>query len=75
MKHKHFNRLLSMLLVVATLVNAKLYEANATGKLPDKHFSRLLAGYDEEQAALETCPRKTAAPSAAATGSTPATTA
>ncbi len=32
----------------------KLYEANATGKLPDKHFSRLLAGYDEEQAALET---------------------
>ena len=31
----------------------KLYEANATGKLPDKHFSRLLAGYDEEQAALE----------------------
>ena len=25
-----------------------------TGKLPDKHFSRLLAGYDEEQAALET---------------------
>ena len=31
----------------------KLYEANATGKLPDKHFSRLLAEYDEEQAALE----------------------
>lgn len=31
----------------------KLYEANAMGKLPDKHFSRLLAGYDEEQAALE----------------------
>ncbi len=31
----------------------KLYEANATGKLPDKHFSRLLAGYDEEQASLE----------------------
>lgn len=31
----------------------KLYEANATGKLPDKHFTRLLAEYDEEQAALE----------------------
>ena len=31
----------------------KLYEANATGKLPDKHFSRLLAEYDEEQATLE----------------------
>ena len=32
----------------------KLYESNATGLLPDKHFSRLLAEYDEEQAALET---------------------
>ena len=31
----------------------KLYEANASGLLPDKHFSRLLAEYDEEQAALE----------------------
>jgi len=31
----------------------KLYEANATGKLPDKHFSRLLAEYDEEQTMLE----------------------
>lgn len=31
----------------------KLYEANATGKLPDKHFTRLLAEYDEEQAAIE----------------------
>lgn len=31
----------------------KLYEANATGKLPDKHFTRLLAEYDEEQTALE----------------------
>lgn len=31
----------------------KLYEANATGRLPDKHFTRLLAEYDEEQAALE----------------------
>ena len=31
----------------------KLYEANATGKLPDKHFTRLFAEYDEEQAALE----------------------
>ena len=31
----------------------KLYEANATGKLPDKHFTRLLAEYDEEQATLE----------------------
>ena len=32
----------------------KLYEANATGKLPDKHFNRLLAEYDEEQVMLET---------------------
>jgi len=31
-----------------------LYEANATGKLPDRHFSRLLAEYDEEQSSLET---------------------
>ena len=31
----------------------KLYEGNATGKIPDRHFSRLLAGYDEEQTALE----------------------
>ena len=31
----------------------KLYEGNATGKIPDKHFDRLLAEYDEEQTALE----------------------
>ena len=31
----------------------KLYEGNATGKIPDKHFERLLAEYDEEQTALE----------------------
>ena len=31
----------------------KLYEANATGKLPDRHFTRLLAEYDEEQEQLE----------------------
>ena len=31
----------------------KLYEGNATGKIPDRHFTRLLAEYDEEQAALE----------------------
>jgi hypothetical protein len=31
----------------------KLYEANATGKLNDRHFERLLSGYDEEQMALE----------------------
>lgn len=31
----------------------KLYEGNATGKIPDKHFSRLLAEYDEEQTGLE----------------------
>ena len=36
----------------------KLYEANATGKLPDKHFTRLLAEYDEEQAALEASMRE-----------------
>ena len=32
----------------------KLYEGNATGKIPDKHFTRLLAEYDEEQTGLET---------------------
>jgi len=32
----------------------KLYEANATGKLSDRHFERLMAEYDSEQAALET---------------------
>ena len=26
----------------------KLYEGNATGKIPDKHFNRLLAEYDTE---------------------------
>ena len=31
----------------------KLYEGNATGKIPDKHFNRLLAEYDTEQSALE----------------------
>lgn len=31
----------------------KLYESYATGKIPEKHFERLLAGYDSEQAALE----------------------
>lgn len=31
----------------------KLYEGNATGKIPDKHFTRLLAEYDEEQTQIE----------------------
>ena len=31
----------------------KLYEGNATGKIPDKHFTRLLNEYDEEQTGLE----------------------
>lgn len=31
----------------------KLYEGNATGKIPDKHFTQLLAKYDEEQMGLE----------------------
>ena len=31
----------------------KLYEGNATGKIPDKHFNRLLVEYDTEQSALE----------------------
>jgi len=31
----------------------KLYERNATGKIPDKHFNRLLVEYDTEQSALE----------------------
>jgi hypothetical protein len=32
----------------------KLYEDNATGKLPDKHFERIFAEYDLEQNELET---------------------
>lgn len=32
----------------------RLYEGNATGKIPDKHFERLLDDYDKEQTALET---------------------
>jgi DNA invertase Pin-like site-specific DNA recombinase len=32
----------------------KLYEDNATGKLPDKHFERIFAEYDTEQNELET---------------------
>ncbi|MDR0325125.1 MAG: recombinase family protein [Oscillospiraceae bacterium] len=31
----------------------KLYEGNAEGKIPDKHFGRMLAEYDEEQTVLE----------------------
>ncbi|MCL2615421.1 MAG: recombinase family protein, partial [Dehalococcoidia bacterium] len=31
----------------------KLYEANATGKINDRHFNRMMAEYDEEQAGLE----------------------
>lgn len=31
----------------------KLYESYATAKIPEKHFERLLSGYDSEQSALE----------------------
>ena len=31
----------------------KLYEDNATGKIPDKHFERMFAEYDAEQTSLE----------------------
>ena len=31
----------------------KLYESFATGKLPEKHFDKLLANYDHEQTSLE----------------------
>jgi DNA invertase Pin-like site-specific DNA recombinase/DNA-binding FrmR family transcriptional regulator len=31
----------------------KLYEGNASGKIPDRHFERMLAEYDEEQTATE----------------------
>ena len=31
----------------------KLYEGNANGKIPDKHFERMLAEYDAEQSVLE----------------------
>ena len=42
-RHTELNRLVK-----------KLYEGNASGKIPDRHFSRLLAEYDEEQTSLET---------------------
>lgn len=32
----------------------KLYEAYAAGKIPEKHFSELLTGYDTEQETLDT---------------------
>jgi site-specific DNA recombinase len=32
----------------------KLYEAYASGKIPEKHFSELLTGYDTEQETLDT---------------------
>lgn len=32
----------------------KLYEAYASGKIPEKHFSELLTGYDAEQETLDT---------------------
>ncbi|MDR2088641.1 MAG: recombinase family protein [Clostridiales Family XIII bacterium] len=32
----------------------KLFEDNASGKIPDKHFERMFADYDAEQTALET---------------------
>ena len=31
----------------------KLYESFATGKIPEKHFDKLLADYDAEQVSLE----------------------
>ena len=31
----------------------KLYEGNAIGRIPDKHFDRMLADYDREQSELE----------------------
>lgn len=31
----------------------KLYEGNATGRIPDKHFDRMLTDYDREQSGLE----------------------
>lgn len=30
-----------------------MYEGNVTGKIPDKHFERLLAEYDKEQTEIE----------------------
>lgn len=35
------------------LLIRKLYEDNASGKIPDKHFDRMMAEYDEEQSDLE----------------------
>lgn len=31
-----------------------MYEAYASGKIPEKHFSELLTGYDTEQETLDT---------------------
>jgi hypothetical protein len=33
---------------------SRLYQDNASGKIPDKHFDRMFAEYDAEQTALET---------------------
>ena len=38
----------------------KLYEGNATGKIPDRHFTRLLADYDSELAKPHTSRMETA---------------
>jgi DNA invertase Pin-like site-specific DNA recombinase len=38
---------------IATLIK-KLYESYALDKIPEKHFTELLAGYDAEQANLDT---------------------
>jgi hypothetical protein len=45
-KHKHRAEELNSLI-------KKLYESFATGKLPEKHFEKLLVDYDNEQTALE----------------------
>lgn len=46
-KHKRRHEELDLLI-------KKLYESFATGKIPEKHFEKLLESYDEEQTTLET---------------------
>ena len=49
---KRLNKAGKRIAELDTLIK-KLYEGNATGKIPDKHFERMLADYDREQSELE----------------------
>ena len=49
---KRLNKAGKRIAELDTLIK-KLYEGNATGKIPDNHFERMLADYDREQSELE----------------------